>query len=467
MFVGRSRELGALDRLYAAGKFQMAVVYGRRRVGKTALLEEFSKGKRTLFFTAQQKSNALNLLSFSQATYGFYGMASAGAFPTWEDALCFIAHREQARDPMVLVFDEFPYAAQADPSLPSTLQVLIDHELKRTSICLVLCGSNQGFMEGSVLGAKSPLYGRRNAQIKLEPFDFLDAALMMPASCTPQERVELYAMFGGTPYYLEQIDAGAPVGDNVERLFFDIAGPLYAEPQMLLRQELREPALYASVLDAVASGATSPKAIAERAGVDAASVGKYLSTLVGLGLVEKALPFEAGPRSRRGSYRIRDPYFAFWYRFVSPQMGAVEAGAGHVAARAAHGDAFSTYVGGRFEGVCRQWLMRRAAEDALPVRANYFGSWWGTDPAAREQVDVDVVVADTIGREAIVGECKWRESFDETEALATLRHRSTLLAGYRTAQRILFTKHPVSAGTRRKLATDEDAVTVSAGDLFE
>ena len=82
-------------------------------------------------------------------------------------------------------------------------------------------------------------------------------------------------------------------------------------------------------------------------------------------------------------------------------------------------------------------------------------------------MDVDVVVADTIGREAIVGECKWRESFDETEALATLRHRSTLLAGYRTAQRILFTKHPVSAGTRRKLATDEDAVTVSADDLFE
>ena len=224
---------------------------------------------------------------------------------------------------MVFVFDELPYAAQAAPSLPSTLQILIDHEFKQTNICMILCGSNEGFMESNVLGRKSPLYGRRNAQIKLLPFDCFDAALMMPGY-TPQQCIELYAMLGGTPYYLEQIDPNASIGENTERLFFDIAGLLYAEPQMLLRQELREPALYTSVLDAIASGATAPKAIANKAGVEETSVGKYLATLIGLDLIEKITPFEAGPRSRRSIYRIKDPFFAFWYRFVSPQIGAIE-----------------------------------------------------------------------------------------------------------------------------------------------
>lgn len=466
MFVGRTHELEALERLYNRSTFQMAVVYGRRRVGKTALLDEFSKDKRTLYFTAQQKSNSINLQSFTQTVLQFYGLPQIEAFSTWEDALRFIALREQAGDPMVFVFDELPYAAQAAPSLPSTLQILIDHEFKQTNICMILCGSNEGFMESNVLGRKSPLYGRRNAQIKLLPFDCFDAALMMPGY-TPQQCIELYAMLGGTPYYLEQIDPNASIGENTERLFFDIAGLLYAEPQMLLRQELREPALYTSVLDAIASGATAPKAIANKAGVEETSVGKYLATLIGLDLIEKITPFEAGPRSRRSIYRIKDPFFAFWYRFVSPQIGAIEVGAGHAAAQMATGDAFSTYMGRQFETVCRQWLMRQSAAGSLPFLANYFGTWWGTDPAAKEQVDIDVIAATTLDKIAIVGECKWRESFNETEALDALMHRAALLGDYHIAQSILFTKNQVSKATAGKMRNDNDAIAVSADELFE
>ena len=189
MFVGRESELAALERLYRKDGFQMAVVYGRRRVGKTTLIDEFAKSKPSLFFTAQEKSAVLNLRLFSQAAYAHFDLpASTGAFETWADALSFVAERaKDAPERLVLVFDEFPYAAAAEPSLPSAFQIAIDHAFKGANVCVVLCGSNEGFMESEVLGRKSPLYGRRTAQIKLQPFDCFDAALMLP-SCTIEDK---------------------------------------------------------------------------------------------------------------------------------------------------------------------------------------------------------------------------------------------------------------------------------------
>lgn len=168
MFIGREKEIKVLEDAYSQEAFQMVVVYGRRRIGKTTLLDQFVRNKPSLYFTAQQKSATMNLRYFSQEVYRFFGLPlSAGAFETWKDALGFVAENAQRRkEPFVFVFDEFPYAAEADPSLPSVLQAAIDHDFKSTAICMVLCGSNEGFMESEVLGKKSPLYGRRTAQIK-------------------------------------------------------------------------------------------------------------------------------------------------------------------------------------------------------------------------------------------------------------------------------------------------------------
>ena len=172
MFVGREHELNVMRRLYERRGFEMVVLYGRRRIGKTSLIEEFAKDKRALFFTALQQSDLLNLRGFSAAIAEFYGQPSEmPPFATWQQAFGYIAKREQeSSTPMILVFDEFPYAALANTSLPSALQIAIDHDLKRTNVMLVLSGSNEGFMESKVLGAKSPLFGRRTAQIRLQPF---------------------------------------------------------------------------------------------------------------------------------------------------------------------------------------------------------------------------------------------------------------------------------------------------------
>lgn len=467
-FVGRKRELSALEQHFNTGRFEMVVVYGRRRLGKTMLLTEFAKDKRCLFFTAQEKSDTINLAEFSSAIASFFSMPIA-PFASWGDALAFVDSRAVGDDaPLLLVFDEFPYAAKANPGLPSILQSTIDHKLLQTNMTLVLCGSNQGFMESEVLGQKSPLYGRRTAQIELKPFDCFDARLMLP-NTSPQEVIEYYVTFGGTPYYLAQIRPEESYRQNVARLFFDPYGLLFEEPQTLLRQELNETTLYTSILDAVASGATKPREIADRSGVAQPSVGKYLQTLEGLGMVERQVPFGENPsRSRKGAYRLRDPFFAFWYRFVSPYTGAVETGSGEAtAAQVVAGQALDTYVGDRFEDICLQWVERQNAAGNLGFIATTFGKWWGTDPVARERADVDVVASDAGRSNLLVGECKWRNEFDETEALRLLAQRSDVFAGAAARTYVLFSKYKVSEGTVAKARGQESLWLVDAAQMLE
>ena len=466
MFVGRSQELESLNRLAARGTFQIVGVYGRRRLRKTALIQAIARDKPTLFFTAQQKSDALNLRAFSREAYRFFGVPeSAGAFDDWASAFSFVAEQAQQREPFVFAFDEFPYAAQANPSLPSTLQIAIDHSFKQTGIFMIVCGSNEGFMESEVLGAKSPLYGRRTGQVRLRPLEYREAARLMPTD-DPESLVTYYATFGGTPYYLLQLDPSLPYEDNVRNLCFDMAGALYAEPQMLLRQELREPALYSSILDAVASGATVPKRIADRSGVEEGTVGRYLKTLTDLGIVERVRPFGESERGRKSIYRLADPFFAYWYRFVSPYADMVENGLGSTAARFALGDTLSTYVGKQFESICLQWLVGEAREGRLPFMPTEFGTWWGPDPEAREQVDIDVLVGNRREKALVAGECKWRNSFDETEAIRILAHRAELIEGYTNRTLMLFAKHGVSEATAKKTAAMGNLRIVTAADLY-
>lgn len=470
MFVARERELDALERMYHKDSFQMAVIYGRRRVGKTSLIDEFAKDKPTLFFTAQQKTTQQNLELFSAAAYAFLHMPETlPAFGTWHDAISFVAQRAaswEASDPFVFVFDEFPYAATADPSLPSTLQIAIDHGFLQTNAKIVLCGSNEGFMETEVLGSKSPLFGRRTMQIRLQPFDYLDAARMLPGASS-EELVAYYATFGGTPYYLAQIEPGRGYAANVHDLCFDRLGMLYEEPLMLLREELQEPALYNSTLDAIGSGATTASRIAQQAGINQNSIGRYLRILSDLGIIEKAVPLGGGTSSRDARWHIRDPFFAYWYRFVSRYLGSIEEGAGEIVSRyAIQGQAFDTYVGKQFEKVCLQWTMRQNAAGELPFAALEFGQWWGTDPTAHEQADIDVVATNAIEHELLVGECKWRNSFNESDAIKTLDHRSTLLRGFNRTHLVLFSKRSVSPATQQKASERDDLRLVSASDLY-
>lgn len=469
VFVGRQQELQALEKLYEKSEqsFQMAIVYGRRRIGKTSLISQFCEGKRAIIFTAREQTNMENLRDFSRVVYEFFNIpATTGAFADWGDALKFIAEQDDSSDqnptlsPLIVVFDEFPYAAQADKSLSSTLQVAIDHVLKNSHIFMILCGSNEGFMESEVLGKKSPLYGRRTAQIRVKPFDLFEAAELMPSNASWEDKINYFAALGGTPYYLEQLDGNATFEENIEQLCFNISGILYAEPEMLMRQELREPSVYNSVLNALATGCNTLTLIADRIGLPATTINVYLKTLESLGLVERNIPFGYNPlHSKKGLWKIRDSFFAYWYQFVAPACGLIERGLSHAAVSHVHGGehkAFTTFVGQQFERMCEQWIVRQCQLGKLDFLPTDLGKWWGTDPIAHEQTDIDIVAEDTIHQQLLVAECKWRNRFNETEAVHKLVQRAPLVRTKVNCdydmRLMLFTKHPVSGRASGELA---------------
>jgi len=332
MFIGRNKELTQLNHLYNKGGFQMAVIYGRRRIGKTFLIKEFTEDKPTIFFSAQEANDKANLELFSKNLWSFFDIPINTIFPNWNDAFELIA-KQAERKRFILVIDEFPYAAEANKSLKSIIQHSIDHQLKNTDTFIILCGSQIGFMESEVLGHKSPLFGRRTAQIKLEAFDYLDAAKMLTERKmrikSKEDLINFYSCIGGTPHYLSQLDTKKNLADNLADLYFNTSGYLYNEPVMLLKQELREPAFYNSVIAAIATGASRLNEIATKVGEDRSKVIKYLETLIGLEIVHKEFPFGDDPvKSKKGIYRISDNCYNFWYRNIFPNKQAIELDAG-------------------------------------------------------------------------------------------------------------------------------------------
>lgn len=468
MFIGREQELAALERMYGSGRFEMMVIYGRRRVGKTALIDRFLSGRKALYFTARQQNSHLLLRSFATAMAEYFGYSDVLDFGTWDNAINYLVKQAQQHsgDKLVIVFDEFPYAAEAEPGLASTFQIAIDHGFKDTNTMLILSGSNQGFMENEVLGYKSPLYGRRTGQIRLQPFDYLDAAGFVE-NCTPEDKIRYYATFGGTPYYLSQIDPELSYEQNVAALCFDKTGLLYEEPMMLLREELKSPAIYDSILQAVSNGCNTPKAIAERIGMEQTSLPFYMKTLEELRFIERVIPFGEKAGSRKSRIQIKDPFFAYWYRFIAPNVTLIETGNGAALAnRLTQSGPFSTYVGQQFEGMCLQWIMRAFGAGKLPLMPLKTGKWWGNNPLKKEETDIDLVAADPNEKKILLGECKWRNTLNESEMIEALRGRVGLIQGYKETTLAFFTKNPVHASTVMKYEQDPNMLFISARDMF-
>ena len=328
MFIGREKELAELENLYQQNRFQLFVLYGRRRVGKTTLLLEFCKDKETVFYSAEQSNEKMNLDKFSNLVFQHYGETTLEPFSSWENALLYL-HNKQTEKPLVLVFDEFPYLAAINPALLSILQHLIDHTLQYGKLFLVLCGSYMGFMEKEVLGAKSPLFGRRTAQLHMKPFDYRTSVKFLEGF-SKEEQLTLYGAFGGTAMYLQQISARKSLKENIQNIFLKPTGYLYEEPLLLLRQEVQEPGVYCAIIEAIAGGASKSNEIATKTGEAPAKCLKYIKTLRELGILERkhrlvkrilpAKPCTASPILCSGSGTGMYPAIARYWKWTRRKL---------------------------------------------------------------------------------------------------------------------------------------------------
>ncbi|MBI5362616.1 MAG: ATP-binding protein [Planctomycetes bacterium] len=338
MFLGRASELAFLDELHASTRPELFVLYGRRRVGKTELLQQFCAKRRAVYFLAAQVREKDNLRAFRDALAAALDepLAASVEFADWTAALNFCAELSKpsstsasARGRLVVVLDEFPYLCESTRGLTSQLQRFWDTRGKLSNLVLVLCGSQVSFMENEVLAERSPLFGRRTAQRKLAPLE-PDATLPFFPKWSVRERVLAYSILGGMPAYLRRFDDARSLEENVLRECLRPEGYLFDEVQFLLRSELSQPATYNSILSAIARGNDKVGDIALAVGVDTPHANKYLSTLRELSLVDREVPLtDPDPlRSRRGTYRVGDRFLAFHFRHIQPHVSLIQAGRG-------------------------------------------------------------------------------------------------------------------------------------------
>lgn len=446
MFIGRVQELYTLNKLYNSDRFEFAVIYGRRRVGKTALISEFIKSKDAIFFTGVETNAKQNLDNFSRCIMEYNtGMVVDSSFSSFQSALEYVFELAKAKR-LVLVIDEYPYVARASKSLASTLQLLIDKNKDSSKLFLILCGSSMSYMEDHVLAYKAPLYGRRTTQFKIKPFDFFESCRYFKKQ-SDEDKALAYGIVGGTPQYLMQLDDNLSIEENIKNTHLNPSSFIFEEPNNLLKQEVREPAIYNAVITAIAAGCSKMNEISNKVGEDTSICATYIKNLITLGIVKKESPY-GETSSRKTLYSIEDNMFRFWYRFVPENTSIISRGATDLAYKRIAPE-LSSYMGGVFEEICKQYLWKLLLEGKCAVNFNDIGRWWGTNPITKSQEEIDIMGTDKDS--ALFGECKWTNEKVDLGVLETLVERSSLFH-YKQKYFYLFAKTGYTKGCRDRAA---------------
>ena len=464
MFIGREKELAELNDLYDQNRFQLFVLYGRRRVGKTTLLNEFCKDIDAIFYSAEQSNNKLNLEKFSEQVFRFYEETTLSPFTSWENALTYI-HERQGEKRLILVFDEFPYLVKKNRALLSTFQHLIDHTLQYGKLFIVLCGSYMGFMEKEVLGSKSPIFGRRTGQLHMKPFDY-KTSMRFIESFNDEEKINLYGAFGGTALYLQQIHPEQNFEENIKNAFLKVTSYLYEEPLLLLRQEVQEPGIYSAIIEAIAGCASKTNEVATKIGEETAKCIKYMNTLCELGILYKETPFGEKESSRRTIYGISDFMFRFWYRYVFSNRTLIETDAKEVVWKRRIEPSYSEYMGLVFETVCKDYLLRRNSQGELPILFTNIGRWWGTDAKTHQQMEIDLIAND--GKDYLFCECKWKNELLDLSVLNGLREKADAFSRNRNESwYVLFSKSGFTESVREEAKKDSKIILIDLQEILK
>ncbi len=451
-FINRLAELEFLERAWANSAAQLLVVYGRRRVGKTALLRRFSEDRPSFHYLATRLPEAQQLRELGR------GLAAAAdepllaeqGFQSWEQVFTWIA---RLRHRFALIIDEFPYLVEANPALPSLLQRAWDTRLAESGAFIVLCGSSVAMMEREVLSERAPLYGRRTGQLRLIPFTFTDAAGFFPRYGF-EDRVRAWSVVGGVPYYMLFFDDTKSLAKNLDAAVFATGAPLQDEVEFLLRQELREPRVYFGILAAIAAGKHKLGEILNATGLASPTAIKYLAVLQQLGLVIREVPAtETRPeKSKQGLYVISDPFVRFWFRHVLPQRSLLETGRSAEAASRAAAD-LDAFAAPTYEQICREAVSRGLLDEGDAVRWQRAGRWWS------RTAEVDLVALAESGREVLLGEVKWSSRPLGTNILKHLEEASQAVDVPSTVRRrhfALFSRAGFTDALRREAATRGD-----------
>jgi len=401
-FVNRNREKERLLKAIGRETASFIVVYGRRRCGKSRLIREILKNS-DLYFMADQSEpvRQREFLSAVVATQikGFDEVL----YPNW--TALFNAINSRIAERVTICLDEFPYLVKNSPELPSVLQKLLENR-EELRFNLILCGSSQQLMHGLTLDSTSPLFGRADEILKIQPMQI--AHLQEVLNCTAIEAVEEYSIWGGVPRYWELRISEKDRTAALMYHLFDSQGILYDEPIRLFMDDMRDTVQSFSILSLIATGSHRMSEIAARLGKPASSLSGPIEKLLSMGYIDREIPYgENYKNSKKSIYKIADPFLDFYFHFVVPNRSFIEfSHAGQIQEQIKKG--MTQYASTHWERLCRQ------AVPFLDITGNRFlpaSRWWGSVKGQSGSLPFEIdVVAESIDRETIlVGECKWNE----------------------------------------------------------
>ena len=472
MFIGRERELASLEEFYEKDGIGMTVIYGRRRIGKSTLITEFLKNKKNIFYTATKVGKNRNLELFSNQVLELLmpGVENI-SFNTIESVFDFI-NKNIGDDKVVLAIDELPYWAEKDEALLSVLQKYIDTIWQDKNLKIILCGSALSFMENKVLSEKSPLFGRRDSQINLEVFDYLDAAKFVPGYSN-EDKAVCYGITGGVAKYLAMIDPTKNLDENIVRLFFRTDGYLYDETRNLLTQEFTDITVVNNIVEQIASGENTLNVIAGKIGEREQTVLYSLEKLMNVGLVEKKKCITEEKNKKKTQYVLKDYMFKFWYEFIPKATSVIEMGQGKIYYQKAVKPFLHSFMGAVFEEMCRYYTLKQGIMGEYGCFITSVGSWWGvenfTDKDSNiktQSADIDVVALSEIDKKAVIGECKFKNEKIDKGIYETLIRRGKLItAKYKVSKYIFFSLSGYTDWF--ETMSDEDVLLLTLDSLYD
>ena len=395
MFKNRKQEIKFLENLYKEKKPKLILMYGKRRVGKTEILNEFAKHRKALYLVARQESEQDQLKKISLEAADFFNdpVIEKSPFQNYDSLFLYLAEKE-----IPVFFDEFPYLVESNKALPSILQEHWDKYFSKKHSFIILCGSSIRMME-SLLGYKSPLYGRRTEQILINPLQFKGACEFFPKKLSKEQKIIYYGILGGTPAYLLEFDYNKPLKENIIEKILQKNKFLYQDIMFVIREELNEPRNYYSIIQSISKGNTKIGNIINDTGLEKGKVIKYLSVLSELQIIERRVPItEKNPaKSRKGIYLLKDNYFKFWFRFVFGNVDYIEQNKQKKLYKEKLAAELNSFIGFAFEEIAINWIKRKKEFNDY-----IFGRWWD------KQEEIDIIGIDKKNNKIIFSEVKWK-----------------------------------------------------------
>ena len=428
-FINRNRELKALEERFPKAKPEFIIIYGKRRIGKTEIIKQFIKNKPAIYFLAKRTSEKDNLFSLGNIIGKFFKdrLLIEHGYHNWPEVFSYL--KEKIKRRTVLIFDEFPYLAEANKGISSIFQAGWDEYLKETPVFLIICGSSIAMMEMETLAYKAPLYGRRTGQLFVKPMPFFEATKFFPGADF-EDSLRFYSVAGGNPAYLLKLTDYSSLEEAIKKEILTPEEFLYQEVEFILKEELRQPRNYFSILKAIAFNRNKVSEIINETGLEKSALHNYLFVLEDLHLIEKEVSVtEKKPRvSRKGRYYLKDQFFKFWFNYCFPFINELELGNQSSSLREIR-KSFALLVTGNYEKVSFEILhkfrkqlsvirQKRGKRSAPLFDFQRVGRWWDKN----EEIDLVAINEET--NEILFGEAKWSNKLVGTNIYEELKRKS-------------------------------------------